>query len=157
MKTISTTCAVTATGIRGFLERNNRFIAAAAILCFVFGLALSHCVEPGVRVQTVTLAGDTPALEFLPAGPGPHPVALLAHGYAGAKETLFRYGEALAAAGFICYSVDQPGHGASPRRYAFMEAVHTLEAVADEIGPVDVFAGQSMGGAREARPCGKGG
>jgi alpha-beta hydrolase superfamily lysophospholipase len=157
MKKILTTCAVTATGIRGFLERNNRFIAAASILCFVFGLALSHRVEPGVRVQTVTLAVETPALEFIPAGPGPHAVALLAHGYAGSKATLFRYGEALAAAGFICYSVDQPGHGASPQRYAFMEAVHTLEAVAHEIGPVDVFAGQSMGGATGGEAVREGG
>jgi hypothetical protein len=73
-------------------------------------------------------------------------VALLAHGYAGSKETLFLYGEALAAAGFLCYSIDQPGHGASPRTFTFMEAVHTLEAVAREVGPVDVFAGCSMGG-----------
>ncbi len=119
---------------------------AAAIAALILGAILSRAVEPGVRVQKVTLAEETPALEFLPAGPGPHPVALLAHGYAGSKETLFRYGEALAAAGFICYSVDQPGHGASPRTFTFMEAVHTLEAVAREVGPVDVFAGQSMGG-----------
>ena len=124
----------------------NWFIAGAAAICFVTGLALSHRIEPGVRVQKVTLAEETPALEFIPAGPGPHPVALLAHGYAGSKETLFRYGEALAAAGFICYSVDQPGHGASPRTYTFMDTVHTLEAVAREVGPVDVFAGHSMGG-----------
>lgn len=107
---------------------------------------LSHLIEPGVRVQKVTLAEETPALEFLPAGPGSHPVALLAHGGAASKETLFRYGEALAAAGFICYSVDQPGHGASPRTHTFMDTVHTLEAVAREVGPVDVFAGHSMGG-----------
>jgi hypothetical protein len=110
------------------------------------GLTLSHRIEPGVRVQKVTLAEDTRVLEFIPTGAGPHPVALLAHGYAGSKETLFRYGEALAAAGFICYSVDQPGHGASPRTYTFVEAAHTLEAVAREVGPVDVFAGHSMGG-----------
>ena len=146
MKKILKTCAAATTGIRGFLEKNNRFIAVASIICFVFGLALSHRIEPGVRVQKVTLAEETPALEFLPAGPGPHPVALLAHGCAASKETLFRYGEALAAAGFICYSVDQPGHGASPRTYTFMETVHTLEAVAREVGPVDVFAGHSMGG-----------
>jgi len=83
--------AKTTTGIRGLLERNNRFIAAASIICFAVGLVLSHRVEPGVRVQKVTLAEETPALEFLPAGAGPHPVALLAHGYAGSKETLFRY------------------------------------------------------------------
>jgi pimeloyl-ACP methyl ester carboxylesterase len=124
----------------------NWIIAGVAAACFVTGLALSHRIEPGIRVQKVTLAEDTPALEFIPTGAGPHPVALLAHGYAGSKETLFRYGEALAAAGFVCHSVDQPGHGASPQKYTFMQAVHTLQAVAREIGPVDVFAGQSMGG-----------
>jgi pimeloyl-ACP methyl ester carboxylesterase len=125
--------------------RANRFIAGVAAVCFVTGVALSHRIEPGVRVQKVTLAEETPALEFLPAGPGPHPVALLAHGYAASKETLFRYGEALAAAGFICYSVDQPGHGASPRTFTILDSVHTLQAVAREIGPVDVFAGHSTG------------
>ncbi len=123
-----------------------RWVIAAAIVALIIGFILSRTIEPGVRVQKVTLAGDTPALKFIPAGPGLHPVALLAHGYAGSKETLFRYGEALAAAGFICYDVDQPGHGASPRIFTFMEAVHTLEAVAREIGPVAVFAGHSMGG-----------
>jgi pimeloyl-ACP methyl ester carboxylesterase len=124
----------------------NSIIAGAAAVCFVIGVALSHRIEPGVRVENVTLAEETPALKFIAAGPEPHPVALLAHGYAGSKETLFRYAEALAAAGFVCYSVDQPGHGASPHTFTPMEAVHTLEAVAREIGPVDVVAGQSMGG-----------
>jgi dienelactone hydrolase len=121
-------------------------IAAVAAVCLVTGIALSHLTEAGVRVEKVTLTNDTPALKFIPAGKGPHPVALLAHGYASSKEALFRYGEALAAAGFICYSVDQPGHGASPRTLTFMDAAHTLEAVAREVGPVDVFAGWSMGG-----------
>src|SRR5580698_5948703 len=124
----------------------NWIIAGVAAVCLVVGSVLSHRIEPGVCVEKVTLAEETPALKFLPAGPGPHPVALLAHGYAGSKETLFRYGEALAAAGFTCYSVDQPGHGASPHKFTFMDSVHTLEAVAREVGPVDVFAGQSMGG-----------
>ena len=143
--------------VSNVLDRNNRWIATASIICFAVGLVLSHRVESGVRVQKVTLAEETPALEFLPAGPGPHPVALLAHGYAGSKETLFRYGEALAAAGFICYDVDLPGHGASPRTYSFMEAVHTLEAVAREVGPVDVFAGQSMGGGKGGEAVREGG
>jgi alpha-beta hydrolase superfamily lysophospholipase len=146
MKKSFTTCATAMTRIRGFLGRNNRLIAAASLTCFALGLALSHRIEPGVRVEKVTLAGDTPALKFIPTGAGPHPVALLAHGYASSKEAFFRYGEALAAAGFVCYSVDQPGHGASPRTLTLMEAVHTLEAVAREVGPVDVFAGWSMGG-----------
>lgn len=94
----------------------------------------------------MTLAGDTPAIRFIPTGAGPHPVALLAHGFAASKETLFCYGEALASAGFICYSVDQPGHGASPRPFTFHDSAHALEAISREVGPVDVFAGWSMGG-----------
>jgi hypothetical protein len=126
--------------------RANRFIAAVAIVFFAAGVVLSHRIEPGVRVKTVTLAGDTPALQFLPTGPEPHPVALIAHGYASSKEMLFRYGEALAVAGFVCFAVDLPGHGASPRSYSFIEAARTLEEVARAVGPVDVFIGHSMGG-----------
>jgi Serine aminopeptidase, S33 len=131
----------------GVLEMSrNWIIAGVAAASCVLGVALSHRIEPGVRVEKLTLTQDTPALKFIPADSGPHPVALLAHGYAASKETLYCYGEALAAAGFICYSVDQPGHGASPRKFTFVESVHTLEAVAHEIGPVVVFAGSSMGG-----------
>jgi hypothetical protein len=127
--------------------RTNHWVIATTIAVLIVGVILSRVMEPGVRVEKVTLAEGTPALKFIPTGAGPHPVALLAHGYAGSKETMFRSGEALAAAGFICYSVDQPGHGASPRPLTFMAAVHTLEAVAREVGPVDVFVGWSMGGA----------
>src|SRR5947207_8398918 len=127
--------------------RTNRWVIAAAIAALILGAILSRTIEPGVCVEKVTLTEDTPALKFIPTGAGPHPVALLAHGFASSKEAFFRYGEALAAAGFICYSVDQPGHGASPRKYDLVEAAHTLEAVAREVGPVGVFAGWSMGGA----------
>jgi hypothetical protein len=58
---------------------------------------------------------------------------------------LFRFGEALAAAGFDCYSVDQAGYGESPladslavRRQTFLEASRAL-------GEVDVSIGHSMG------------
>lgn len=157
MKEILKTCATAMTKIRSSWERNNRSIAVASFICLAFGLALSHRIESGVRIQKMTLAEETPALKFIPAGPGPHPVALLAHGYAATKETLFRYAEALADAGFICYSVDQPGHGASPRTFTYMEAVHTLEAVARQIGPIDVFAGHSMGGASGGEAVRQGG
>ena len=132
-------------------------IAGVAAVCLIIGVALSRRVEPGIRVERVTLAQDTPALKFIPTGRGPHPVVLLAHGYAASKETLFRYGEALAAAGFVCYSVDQPGHGASSRKFTFVEAALTVEAVAREVGPVDVFAGWSMGGYTGGEAVRKGG
>lgn len=126
--------------------RANWFIATVAIACFAAGVVLSQRNESGVRVETVTIGTDTPALKFSPADAGPHPVVLLAHGFAGQKENLFCYGEALAAAGFVCFSVDQPGHGASPRLFSLVEAVRTLGEVAHAIGPVDVFLGWSMGG-----------
>jgi hypothetical protein len=74
-----------------------RIIVVAAIISVGAGVALSHMIEPGVHVEKVMLAQHTPALKFIPTGSGPNPVALLAHGYSGSKETLFRYGEALAA------------------------------------------------------------
>ena len=123
-----------------------KLLAAVAAACFATGVLLSHQIEPSVRVESITLAGNTPALQFLPAAPGPHLVALLAHGYSASKESLFCYGEALAAAGFVCFDVDLPGHGASLSSYTFVEAVHTLDTVARAVGPVDVFIGHSMGG-----------
>jgi hypothetical protein len=50
--------------------RTNRWVIAAAIAALIFGAILSRAIEPGVRVQKVTFAEDTPALEFLPASPG---------------------------------------------------------------------------------------
>jgi hypothetical protein len=126
--------------------RINRWIIAAAIAFFGAGILLLQRVEPGVRVKPVTLAGNTPALEFLPAGLGPHPVALLAHGFSGSKVSLFCYDEALAAAGFKCFAVDLPGHGASQQQgFSLTEGVRTVAEVARAVGPVDVFLGASMG------------
>ena len=125
--------------------RAQLWIVAAAIISLGAGAALSRVVEPGVRVEKIMLATNTPALRLFPATPGPHPIALLAHGNGGSKEMLFRFGEALAAAGFDCYSVDQAGYGESPqscsltnRRLNFLEAERAL-------GEVDVFIGHSMG------------
>src|SRR5436190_10284993 len=95
--------------------RTNHWLVAAAIAALILGAILSRVIEPGVRVEKVMLTTNTPALRLFPATPGPYPIALLAHGCTGSKEMLFRFGEALAAAGFDCYSVDQAGHGESPQ------------------------------------------
>src|SRR6476661_9038015 len=96
-------------------SRRNHWLIAAAIAVLILGAILSRAVEPGVRVEKIMLTTNTPALRLFPATPSPHPVALLAHGNGGSKEMLFRFGEALASAGFDCYSVDQAGYGESPR------------------------------------------
>jgi len=77
MKELLKTCGNATTRVREVLERNNRWTAVGSIVCFAIGLALSHRIEPGVRVEKVTLAEETPALKFIPAGAGPHLVALL--------------------------------------------------------------------------------
>ena len=91
------------------------WIVVAAIISLGTGAVLSHVIEPGVRVEKIMLTTNTPALRIFPATAGPHPIALLAHGNGGSKEMMFRFGEALAAAGFECYSVDQAGYGESPQ------------------------------------------
>src|SRR5437773_12277423 len=104
--------------------RANRWVITAASAALIFGAILSRVIEPGVRVEKVMLTPNTPALRLFPATPGPHPIALLAHGATGSKENMFRFGEALAAAGFDCYSVDQAGHGESPQPCSFTNILH---------------------------------
>src|SRR5271154_1487422 len=105
----------------------NWIIAGVAAVCLGVGIALSHVIEPGVRVEKIMLATNTPALRIFPATPGPHPIALLAHGNTGSKEMLFRFGEALAAAGFDCYSVDQAGYGESPLPWSLTNILLNLQ------------------------------
>ena len=132
----------------------NWIIAGVAPVCLVTGAALSHRIEPGVRVEKIMLTTNTPALRLFPATPGPHPIVLLAHGNGGSKETLFRYGEALAAASFDCYSVDQAGYGESPQAWGespqHWRGLHFQE-LERALGGVDVFIGHSMGAARGSR------
>src|SRR5690242_13468287 len=145
MKNKLKTCTTATTGIRGFLQRNNRLIVAAAIICLGAGAALSHMIEPGVRVEKIMLTTNTPALRLFPATPGPHPITLLAHGDGASKEMLIRFGEALAAAGFECYSVDLAGYGESPQSCSHTNVRHYFVEAERALGEVDVFIGQSMG------------
>ena len=64
----------------------NWIIAGVAAVCFITGVALSHVIEPGVRVEKVMLTRNTPALRLFPATAGPHPIALRAHRATGSKE-----------------------------------------------------------------------
>ncbi len=124
----------------------HRWIVVAAIMILAAGAALSHVIEPGVRVEKIMLTTNAPALRLFPATPGPHPIALLAHGCTGSKEMLFRFGEALTAAGFDCYSVDQAGHGESPQRCSRTNILLGAQEFERALGGVDVFIGHSMGG-----------
>ena len=137
--------------------RANWCVVVLGVSFFAAGVILSRRVEPGVGVEAVTLAGDTPALQFLPTNSGPRPVALLAHGVTASKETLFRFSEAFAAAGFVCFAVDLPGHGESRRLFSLAENAPTLEGIARAIGSVEVFVGHSMGAGAGAKAVRDGG
>jgi len=126
--------------------RTNRWVIAAAIAALILGAILSRVIEPGLRVEKIMLTANTPAIRLFPATPGPHPIALLAHGATGSKENLFRFGEALAAAGFDCYSVDQAGHGESPQPWSLTNMLLKPRELERALGGVDVFIGHSMGG-----------
>ena len=130
--------------------RTNRWVIAAAIAALILGAILSRTIEPGVRVEKIVLSTNTPALRIFPATPGPHPKALLAHGGGGSKEMLFRFGEAFAAAGFDCYSVDQAGQGESPDPIALTNLVLAFPELERALGGVDVFIGHSLGGGAAA-------
>jgi pimeloyl-ACP methyl ester carboxylesterase len=125
--------------------RTNRWLVTAAIIALILGAILSHVVEPGVRVEKIMLTTNTPALRLFPATPGPHSIALLAHGNGASKEMLFRFGEALAAAGFDCYSVDQAGYGESPQSCSLTNLRLNFQELEQALGEVDVFIGHSMG------------
>jgi pimeloyl-ACP methyl ester carboxylesterase len=126
--------------------RTNCWLVAAAIAALILGVILSRVTEPGVRFEKIILTTNTPALRIFPATPGPHPKALLAHGGGGSKEMLFRFGEAFAAAGFDCYSVDQAGQGESPLPFSITNLLHNIQESDRALGGVDVFIGHSLGG-----------
>jgi pimeloyl-ACP methyl ester carboxylesterase len=122
-----------------------------AIVSLIVAVILAHLREPGIGVAKMILAVHTPAIHLFPKTSGPQPVALLAHGVTASKETLFRFGEALAAAGFDCYAVDLPGHGESRLPFSRAEIVNQMGYITRALGRVDVFIGHSMGaGAGEA-------
>jgi pimeloyl-ACP methyl ester carboxylesterase len=124
----------------------HRWIVVAAIISVGAGAALSHVIEPGVRVEKIMLTTNIPTLRIFPATLGPHPKALLAHGGGGSKEMLFRFGEAFAAAGFDCYSVDQAGQGESPQPISLTNILLDIQESDRALGEVDVFIGHSLGG-----------
>jgi hypothetical protein len=118
---------------------------AAAVACLIAGTLLAHLLEPGVGIQRVILAGNTPTIHLFPKTSGSHPVALLAHGVTASKETMFRFGEALAAAGFDCYAVDLAGHGESRLRCSGAAMAAQMGDITRALGRVEVFVGHSMG------------
>lgn len=78
------------------------------------------------------------------------PRALLAHGLGSDGALMWRYGTALADAGWQAVAVDLRGHGVAPRTLDYSIAAYAADLAAttpDTDGPWDAVVGHSLGGA----------
>ncbi|WP_229068443.1 S9 family peptidase [Actinoplanes sp. DH11] len=70
---------------------------------------------PGPSRAHVTSAG-VPLEVVRPAGDGPHPGVVVAHGFSGSATLMAPFGDTLAARGYVVVLLDFAGHGASTRQ-----------------------------------------
>lgn len=87
---------------------------------------------------------EVPALLVRPESPGPHPGAILQHGYASEKAALLPFARQLAGLGFVVLLADAWGHGerfptAGPNWMTDMHADYAMEVVRHTVE--DVRAG----------------
>ncbi|WP_285135881.1 alpha/beta hydrolase [Microbacterium sp. lyk4-40-TSB-66] len=78
------------------------------------------------------------------------PRVLLAHGLGSDGALMWRYGTALADAGWHAVAVDLRGHGVAPRALDYTLAAYAADLVAttpEGNGPWDAVVGHSLGGA----------
>lgn len=78
------------------------------------------------------------------------PRALLAHGLGSDGALMWRYGTALADAGWHAVAVDLRGHGVAPRAVDYSLAAYAADLAAttpEEDAPWDAVVGHSLGGA----------
>jgi uncharacterized protein len=100
---------------------------------------------PVADVERVTLGtDDVPTLLVRPESPGPHPGAILQHGYASEKAALLPLARPLAALGFVVLLADAWGHGerfptSGPNWLTDMHADYALEVIRHTVD--DVRAG----------------
>jgi pimeloyl-ACP methyl ester carboxylesterase len=76
------------------------------------------------------------------------PKVLLAHGWGGRGAQLRSFVAPLLARGYGVLTYDAPGHGMTGgRESSFVHMAAALEAVLDQVGPVEAVVAHSMGGA----------
>jgi pimeloyl-ACP methyl ester carboxylesterase len=87
----------------------------AVIACMAIAAALwqLHGASTGV-VMTAVNIGTTPAIVYRPASGGPHPVVVIAHGFAGSQVLMRSFALTFARNGYVAVTFDFPGHGSNP-------------------------------------------
>ncbi|SDS43241.1 dienelactone hydrolase family protein [Actinoplanes derwentensis] len=78
----------------------------------VGGVWLLAGAGPEPRREQVVSAG-VPLEEVHPAGAGPHPGVVVAHGFSGSARLMEPFGDSLAARGYVVVLLDFAGHGAN--------------------------------------------
>lgn len=92
----------------------------------------------------INALGQTIQLYTLDGGPKK---VLLVHGWAGRGTQMFKFAEALFAAGFTVISFDAPAHGRSTGKRTLMpEFIASILQLEKEFGPFDYAIGHSLGG-----------
>ena len=93
---------------------SNLLIAVVALVAV--GLALWRLLAPfdGITVSQATVGERTPATVYRPAGQGPAPTVLIAHGFAGSQQLMQPFALTLARNGYLAVTFDFLGHGRNP-------------------------------------------
>jgi pimeloyl-ACP methyl ester carboxylesterase len=123
--------------------------ALALIAASLIGAALwqLRAAEDGVLRTSVTI-GDTPAIVYRPAAGGPHPVVVIAHGFAGSQQLMQSFALTCARNGYIAVTFDFPGHGRNPRPLT--------GSITEANGATQVLVASLQRVAAYARPLGDG-
>ncbi len=93
---------------------SNLLILVVALVAV--GLALWRLLAPfdGITVSEATVGERTPATVYRPAGEGPAPTVLIAHGFAGSQQLMQPFALTLARNGYLAVTFDFLGHGRNP-------------------------------------------
>lgn len=139
-----------ATGWRAAIA--SRFAIVVALLALaLIGRSLWH-LQAGTDGLTVVEArvGNIPVTVFEPAGGGPAPTVIVAHGFAGSQQLMQPYALTLARNGYRAVTFDFPGHGQNPDLF--------VARIEDEARRVRILLGalESVVQYATARPGGDG-
>jgi dienelactone hydrolase len=88
-------------------------LLAAAVFAIALSLWQLAAAERGVTITRIEIQG-TPATVFAPAGGGPTPVVVIAHGFAGSQQLMRSFALAFARNGVTAITFDSLGHGRNP-------------------------------------------
>jgi len=88
-------------------------VALAALVAISAGLWQLTQATDGL-VVTKANAGAIPLTIYRPAAPGPAPLVVIAHGFAGSRQLMQPFAITLARNGYTAVTFDFPGHGQNP-------------------------------------------